>query len=360
MAQDVMVNAYEAARQAVAVADIGDWGWLVVNGPDRLDFLHRLSTNDLRGLRPGQGLPTVLTSATGRVIAALWVYAGEDGLYVRTEPGQARQVSRYLNSMIFFNDHAELPAAPEVQQFALFGPGAGELLGRLAGLPGELVAAPYGWRDAEIAGTAVAIQRGGPLALPDWTVVAPRGQAGAVFQALTAEAAVLDAETLAALRVEAGLPAWGHELSDQVTPLETGLSAAISYTKGCYTGQEVIARQTNYDKITRRLAGLILPEGEACAPGLAGAPVSGVAGRPGFIGTVAASPALGRCIALAVVPRDLAVPGSSATIRVGDREITATVAELPFVPPRSVDLSIDPSSDPTSNPPSDPSSDPRS
>ena len=134
------------------------------------------------------------------------------------------------------------------------------------------------------------------------------------------------------LRVEAGLPAWGHELSDQVTPLETGLSGAISYTKGCYTGQEVIARQTNYDKITRRLAGLVLPDGVDCASGLSGAPVSAGAGRPGFLGTVAASPALGRCIALAVVPRDLAAPGSSATIRHEDRELTATVAELPFVP----------------------------
>ena len=92
-----MTDAYEAARHAVAVADISDSGWLTLGGPDRLEFLHRLSTNDLRGLQAGQGLPTVLTNATGRVIAVLLVFAGEDRLYLRTEPGQARQVARYLN-----------------------------------------------------------------------------------------------------------------------------------------------------------------------------------------------------------------------------------------------------------------------
>ena len=79
--------------------------------------------------------------------------------------------------MIFFNDHVELAGAPEdVQQLAIFGPGAGELLERLAGPPGALASAPYGHCDAQIAAVPVAIQRGGPLSLPDWTLVAPRGK----------------------------------------------------------------------------------------------------------------------------------------------------------------------------------------
>jgi folate-binding protein YgfZ len=334
--------AYTAARQAAALADLGACGWLRVAGPDRLDFVQRLSTNDLRPLVRGQGLPTVLTNPLGRIIALLTVYAAVDVLYLRSAPGQAAALKRYLANMIFYNDHVQVEdAGPEVAQFALFGPESADVLAGLFNLDETepaawLPAAPYTWAQVQLAGVPLMLQRGGPLDLADWLLVVPLASALTLWQTLADRLPVLNAETQEVLRVETGLPAWDHELSDQVTPLEAGLLSAISYSKGCYTGQEVIARQTNYDKVTRRLAGLLLPTGAGDGLDLRGAAVTAAAagrpsGRAGFVGSAVHSPALGQSIALAVVPRDASEPGSQVTVRQGEQEFVAMVTGLPFV-----------------------------
>lgn len=323
------LEAYHAARTTCAFADLSHSGWLRLTGRDRLDLLHRLSTNDLRKLGPGQGTATVLTSPTGRVMALLMVYAGEQEVFLRTQPGQAGGVARYLNSMIFWQDEVTVTdLSAEIAQFGVYGPQATE---RLAGLTAALPDVPaYGWDRTTLAGTEVTLHRGGPLEAQDWTVVVSRPSAGAIRATLASALDELDAATAEVLRVEAGLPAWGHELSDQVTPLETGLLPAISFNKGCYTGQEVIARQVNYDKITRNLVGLLLDENAADRVH-SGAAIAGP-GRGGFVGSVVISPGLGRPIALAVIPRELAQPGTRIKILQGEEEFSATVAELPFVP----------------------------
>lgn len=322
------LEAYHAARTACAFTDLSDSGWLRLTGRDRLDLLHRLSTNDLRKLGSGQGAPTVLTSPTGRVMALLMVYAGEREVYLRAQPGQSAGVARYLNSMIFWQDEvAVADLSAETAQFGVYGPQATE---RLAGLASAVPDVPaYGWGRATLAGTEVSLHRGGPLEAQDWTVVAPRSSADAIRATLAGVMDELDAATADVLRVEAGLPAWGHELSDQVTPLETGLLSAISFNKGCYTGQEVIARQVNYDKITRNLVGLLLGE-DAAGRVRSGASVAGP-GRGGFVGSVVMSPGLGRPIALAVVPRELAQPGTQVKVLQDDEEFVATVTGTPFV-----------------------------
>jgi folate-binding protein YgfZ len=334
--------AYTAARQAAALADLGASGWLRVAGPDRLDFVQRLSTNDLRPLTRGQGLPTVLTNPLGRIIALVTVYAHVDVLYVCCAPGQAAAVKRYLSNMIFYNDHVQVEdAGPTVAHFALFGPDSADVLASLFNLDESEPAAwlppsPYGWAQVQLAGVPLMLQHGGPLDLADWLLVVPLASAPAIWQTLADRLLVLDSEIQEVLRVEAGLPAWDHELSDQVTPLEVGLLSAISYNKGCYTGQEIIARQTNYDKVTRRLAGLLLPADAAEGPDLRGAAVMAAAGghssrRAGFVGSAIHSPALGQSIALAVVPRDASEPGSQVTVRQAGQEFVATVTALPFV-----------------------------
>jgi tRNA-modifying protein YgfZ len=326
------------SNNRMMIADFSDHGWLRLTGRDRLDFLQRLSTNDLRRLTPGQGLPTVLASGVGRVMALLVAYVGADALYLRTSPGQAAGVRRYLTSMIFWNDQVEVSApgdeSTHVAQFALFGPDADTTIAGLAGLSLDaLPTNPGGWRPAEIAGTPITLHRGGPLEVQQWTVVVPAAHAAAVRTALIADAALLDIAAVELLRVEAGIPAWGRELNDQVTPLEAGLIEAVSFNKGCYTGQEVIARQANYDKITRRLVGLILPGGAAdLSPNaFTGAPVRAGSGKPGFVGTVVWSAAREAWLALAVVPRDAAAPGNRVTITLAGDTLTATTAALPFI-----------------------------
>ncbi len=322
-------EAYIAARAAAAWADLSDHGWLRVTGRDRLAFLQRLTTNDLRGLTPGAGLPTVLCSATGRVIAPLLVSAGPDVLWLRTPLGRADFLAAHFNRLIFWNDEVEVTdASATTAQFGLFGPAAARLLAGLTDAALDDLPA-CGWRSGHLDETSVMILRGGALEPADWTIIVEADRAVAVSARLAAVAPQLTAAQVTTLRVEKGLPAWPNELNDQVTPLEVGLRGAISDNKGCYTGQEVIARQLNYDKVTRQLVGLCLPADAAWAD-LTAAAIRTGSGRSGFVGTVVWSPALGRPIALAIVPRDVAATGQTVMIAGPGQPVTATVVTLPF------------------------------
>jgi tRNA-modifying protein YgfZ len=326
MTKEIGLTAYRAAHDAAAYIELTGWGWLRMTGRDRLDLLHRLSTNAVKNLAAGSGAATVITNANARVMAALTVYAGDGEAFLRTMPGQDGGVLRYLQSMIFWQDQVE-PAnrSAEVAQFALYGPGARGTLEQLTGAALADVG-EYGWPAATLGGDALTLHRGGPLEPWAWTVVAPASAADTLRAAL-GELPRLDEPTADLLRIEAGLPLWGRELSEEVTPLETGLLPAISFNKGCYTGQEIIARQTNYDKVTRNLVGLELPEGAAVE---SGSRVLGP-GRGGFVASVTHSPALGRVIALAVVPRELAAPGTEVEIARDEERLKATVRSLPFI-----------------------------
>jgi tRNA-modifying protein YgfZ len=325
--------AYSAARTAIAWADLRGLGWQRVSGRDRLDFLQRLSTNDFRKLAPGAGLPTVLATATGRMIALLIACATEDALYLRTPPGRAGALASHFNSLIFWNDELEVSdLSAETVQIGLFGPGAARWLADATGASLDDLQ-PYACRSGIIGGTPAMIQRGGLLEAPDWTVIAAAKYVDELRAILTAAAPALNEGQVEVIRVEKGIPAWGSELSDQVTPLEAGLRDAVSDNKGCYTGQEVIARQLNYDKVTRRMVGLLLPA-DATIAELRGATIAaGGSGhsRGGFVGTTVWSPALDRPIALAFVPRDMTEPGSVVAIKHAGAEIAGEVTGLPFV-----------------------------
>jgi folate-binding protein YgfZ len=168
------------------------------------------------------------------------------------------------------------------------------------------------------------------LAGTGYRLVAPAIARQAVEQALAeAGGERLDPALYEILRVEAGLPAAGAELDERYTPLETGLGEAISSTKGCYTGQEVIARQLTYDKVTQHLAGLRLS-----APVTSGLPVLAEGRGVGTVTSFAQSPVYGP-IALAILKRPFHEPGREVQVGEGVR---ATVSALPFAPDRPEDL----------------------
>lgn len=326
-------EAYEAARKTAAFAEISDHGWLRLTGRDRLDLLHRISTNHVKNLPAGAGAPTVLTNASARIIALLIVYAGQETVFVRTMPGQASTVQRYVQGLIFWQDEVTVAdASAEVAQFSLYGPEASARIGELAGVDTGALA-PAAWTTGKIGGAAATVHRDSVVEPYAFTIVVPAASAAHVRNTLAECCPALSPGDAELLRIEAGLPGWGRELSDQVTPLETGLLPAIHFNKGCYTGQEVIARQTNYDKVTRNLVGLVFGEsvdlwGEGPSPL---AEVKGP-GRGGFVGSLAHSPRLGRTIGLAVIPRELAQPGTTITVVRGEVTCEATVAALPFAP----------------------------
>ncbi|HLA98616.1 MAG TPA: glycine cleavage T C-terminal barrel domain-containing protein [Anaerolineales bacterium] len=318
-------SAYQAALQGVVFFDIRDGGVLRVEGPDQLAFLQRQTTNDVDLLSPSRSLVTVLVNPAARILDVLRLCQEGSGIDVLTLPGYAASTARFLKSRIFFMDKVSLQdLSQEYAQIELDGPNAGALLRKLgfehAPELDEVILARFNEAQIRAIGRRGLIGKG-------YLLLAHAEQAQALQAALRAhQAEELSSEIYQILRLEAGLPGAGAELNEQYTPLEAGLAWTVAADKGCYTGQEIIARQVTYDKITQHLVGLHLEA--AIPPGerlwAEGKPV-------GTATSVVASPTFGQ-IALAIVRRPYHAPGTTLTASAepGDPGLRARVVTLPF------------------------------
>lgn len=298
-------------------------GYLRVSGQDRLDFLQRQTTNDLRLLTANEPLVTVLTSPTGRIIDVLWVIdEGEDAYGVLTLPGQGDQTASFLNSRIFFMDKVSLEnVSAEVLQVELFRDGLADKLRDLGvnGDPNENNRTSITIEEVPV--TVLLHPRMSPRLL------IPGARADQVISALKDYRILpLSSKEYKILRIESGIPAAGHELVEDYTPLEVGFRWAISDNKGCYTGQEVIARQVNYDKVTKHLIGIrtgdLVRENETLYAQDSGQPV-------GTVTSAVLSPRFGS-IALAVVKRPYHEPKTGLLLKIDNFEMKTVTDELPF------------------------------
>lgn len=314
---------YEAARHGAAFRRIPEPGFVIVRGQDPQGFIQRQTTNDVQQLPPGRSQVTVLTSATARILDVWRLIPGPDGIGIITLPGRGTLTARYLQGRIFFMDKVTVTGDSAAwAQIELTGPEAARALAAL-GL--DAPPAPDQIVQASLDDTAVRVMGLDGKLGQGCLLVVPADRAGAVIAALVQGGAVeIGPDAYAVLRVEAGIPGPARELTEDFTPLEVTLDAAVSLSKGCYTGQEVLARQINYDKITRRLAGLRLA---AEAP--VGAAVAAEGRTVGEVTSVAYSPRLG-WLALAVLKRPHYEPGTPVTVRAKSGEIAATTAVLPF------------------------------
>ena len=337
---DTMTPGYHAALNSAALADEGGAGRVFMRGKDRAALLQRLSTNDIARLRPGQGARTVLTTPIGRIIDVLTVHVLEDALLIVSSPGQGGPVWAHLKKNVFFNDQVSLEAAGRSHsQLALYGPAAKALLEQLSGATlSELP--PQHTATLELGGVPILVARREPIGGVSFTLYLPAEQLRAVRDALMASGALpLDAGTLDVLRVERGYGAFGRELSQEYIPLETGLLDAVSFTKGCYVGQEIIARMESRGRLAKVLRGLKLTTDDR-PPTTEDQPVVGgqwsvvapakleVGGKEaGDLTSVVVSPRFGP-IGLAYVRSAHAAPGGS--VGIAGANVRGEVIELPF------------------------------
>ncbi len=300
-----------------------DPGYLRISGPDRLAFLQRQTTNDIGLLSPDHPLITVLTSPTGRILDVLWVIDEGDETYgVLTLPGQGDKTAEFLTSRIFFMDKVSIVnRSDELLQFDLFGDRKKDLLQEwgFSHDLGEnhLIATNLD----EVPVRILTHHDMGPRILVSGE---HRDQITAVLENLNSQR--LSAEDYEILRVESGIPAAGHELVEDYTPLEIGFRWSISDDKGCYTGQEVIARQVNYDKITKQIVGLTIEGTPQAGDTLYSWETNQAAGK---ITSLALSPLFG-VIALAVIKRPFHQPGTELSVNKGDQAFKAVTHALPF------------------------------
>jgi len=320
------VNGLPAAIGRAALADRSELGRLIGTGPDLLGLLHRLSTGDVSGLQPGEGRATVLTSAKGRIVEWLSVHhLGEGGVLLVAGPHAAARVLSHLKKYTFAERTELADVTEDTFAFALVGPRWPESA-IAAALP---ALAPYGVATSAVAGARVHAARTNGFDADGLLVVGRRDDAGAVRAALLAavasvEGGAIDAAGFEAWRITRGLPAPGHELTEEHNPLEAGLLDAISFTKGCYVGQEVVARLNTYDRVSRKLVRLTLPAGVP-APA-AGAVVSHAGSPIGVITSAIVPPGETASVALAYVKtRELPKGVGRVTVDVSGEPREATI-----------------------------------
>jgi len=311
---------YNEALTGAVFYRLPDPGYLRIGGADQITFVQRQTTNDAQALAPGRALLTVLTSPTARILDVWRLVMEPDGsLGAITLPGRGAATARLLRSHIFFMDKVTVTdVSGEFAQVEVFGPEAARVLEGIGLAQAPALDEIVSWDVGDVPVRAVGTGQGCLLLVPSAQIEAVEGRLGA------AGAAALSQEAYEVLRVESGWPGPAHELTDEYTPLEANLDAAISDRKGCYTGQEIIARQITYDKITRRLAGLRL-----AAMATVGATVQ-VEGRTvGAITSAVKSPRHGP-IALAVIRRPHHTPGTAVTVADAAGAVSGTTVALPF------------------------------
>ena len=302
--------ALRAARESAAVARPPMPGVLRMTGEDALDLVDRLSTNEVVERPAGSGVATVLTTNKGRVVDMLTILYLPDHWLMLTSPGNQQKVIDWIEEFTFGEEIELEDVTEERALLTVIGPRGAEAVGVEA-------LEPYHCVEATVAGVEATVYRGGVGMGGEYNVIAPSGGVEAISSALVgAGAAEMDAETYEVFRVGAGAPVFGTELGEEVNPLEAGLWEAVSFTKGCYVGQEVVARLNTYEKVKRYLSKLSLDEGEKPAPG-ATLTVDGK--EAGKITSVAPGGGVGAESGTGVHQEEVCGAGYKAGGRVGER-----------------------------------------
>jgi aminomethyltransferase len=322
---------YQALRHGVGLCDLSHRGLVRVTGQDRQRFLHAMVSNDIQSLQPGQGCYTTFLTAKGHLIADFVVYAEADAYLLELEPQVVRPFIEALEFFVISEDVTLHDECGHWGLLALQGPRAAELLTLALGqaMPALQM---YASTTCQIAGHVVRCMRRSHTGQLGYQLLAPPEALQDVWQALwvhreACEARAVGLKTLDVARIEAGIPVYGPDMTAETLPIEANLEAAISYTKGCYIGQEVIARIQARGHVNRKLVGLLL-QGEVLPEH--GAKIVSPQREVGWITSATFSPSRQQNIALGYVRREVLTPGTPLEVHTHGITLGATVEELPF------------------------------
>lgn len=256
--------ALDAARNGVALYDASHWGRIQITGGDRLRFLHNQSTNSIQTLSSGEGCETVFVTSTARTIDLVQAYLQPNDILLHTSPATRDSLVGWMDRFIFPFDKVTLKnVTTQTATFHCIGPKSDALLAQI-GIT-DLAELPlFSHRAVTVQGEPVHVAVGTGLGLPGYILWCEIESAAALWTVLSNAGAVpLGEQVWERLRVEQGRPVPEHELTEDFNPLEAGLWHTISFEKGCYIGQETIARLNTYKGVKQHLWGIRL---DAIAP----------------------------------------------------------------------------------------------
>ena len=332
---------HQAVRNSVGIVDVSYRSRHQLTGDDRATFLHRIISNDVESLSVGQGTYAMLLTHRGKIIADLNIYVLEDGITLDTAPETAENIFNELDKYIIADDVELSDVTEEMGAVAVHGPTASELvqsvlnISDLATLPERHSCIREG--DAFFQHPIVCVRTNATGELGCTLYTAAEGLAS-LWEALMTKGAQFSVQpigwdALESLRVEAGIPRYGTELTDAVIPLEAELEHAIDFEKGCYIGQEIVARMKYRGHPNRLLRGIEIDDSPTSQDdcGLRpGARVFNADKEVGWVTSTTFAPTLNKKVALGYVRVAVTGAGSRVQIETSNGRVDATVVQLPF------------------------------
>lgn len=305
------LDQYNAAHNSAIVVDRSTCGTVAMTGNDRASFLHALLTNDIAGLPMGRGVYAVYLTPQGRMISDMRVIETGNRMLLNVARDVAAPLAERFDKLIFSEDVQPRDATGELAIVGVHGPSAARMIHQATGTSVADVADQYD----NVTTESMTVVRDDSLGVPGYDIYVPARDAAAIRGKLVdAGAVAASTETAETLRIEAGRPQFGVDMNADTIPLEAGLEdRAISFTKGCYVGQEVIIRvmHRGHGRVARRLMSLVFSTGTPPARGDA---IYAGDRAVGEITSAAQSPKHGAPLALGYVQRDFAVPGTELSV----------------------------------------------
>ena len=320
---------YESVRKSAGLFDLANRAMLQFTGEDRLPYLQGMLSNDLRPLKMFDGQQATILTQQGKVVADLRVLCSLNSFYLDFWEPLKEKILTHLNRYLVADDVEIHDPNEQWKMLSLQGPRAQVMLDQVFA-NAELPVQPNHHGMVQFDGAPVCVVRADRTGHDGFDLIVQTSQLLAFAQRLTElGAAWVGEQAQNVLRIEAGIPRYGIDFSEDNLLLEVALDDAVSFTKGCYLGQEVVERIRSRGHVNKKLCGLVL---DGNTPASSGDKISAGNKEVGQITSSVLSFALHRPIALAYVNKDFWSAGTKLTVSHGGSEFAATLTTRPIVP----------------------------
>jgi len=316
---------YWTVRRAVGLADISHLGRLRITGKDRISFLNGLLTNDVSQLKENGGQRTALLNSKARVLADLHLYTQPESLLIDTGESAALHVKEILDRFIITEDVQIQDSSQDLVHVTVQGPKSAQAIKEVLGAEAQ----DLKQLEQKTLGPSIIISRD-RTGQSGYDIILPTLEAEPVWQGFLLHGGDIGlnpvgSQALEILRLEAGYPKYATDVDENTIILEAGFKDAINFNKGCYLGQEVVARATHIGRVNKQLVRLEVETKDSVSPR---SKLTSDGREAGFITSAAFSPGLGKVASLGYANREFAKEGTRVNVQSGETSLSAVVTKI--------------------------------